>query len=153
MKSRDPHIPAPAEPDLKKLDLYLCLVPVFGTIPAVLTLVRKRHSHPQAKETARVAIALFLLWLVAYSTTGSPTGSPTGDTFQASAEILKGSTGILYLMSTFWLMLRTYQNKSVKLPISLPHQSPSISSPDIASPDMSSPNISVRDRPFRKKPR
>lgn len=79
--------------------MYACLVPVFGMVPAVITLVSDRPSQ-KLKDVAVVAIMAGLLW-----------GAGTAN----SQELVKGSLSSVYFIVNIYLMWRLAQGKKVSL--------------------------------------
>ncbi len=62
-----------SESSQERVQMFLCLVPVFGLIPAAIALVRQRSSR-KVRDVGQVAIALMLTWAIAYGAMG---GVPT----------------------------------------------------------------------------
>lgn len=96
----------------KKVHMYLCLIPVFGVVPAVLALVRDRSGH-DLKQTSKLAIVLFLTWAISYSALG---GGQDAESMQVSLEILKGTLSSGYFATSIWLMWQLYKGNKIKLP-------------------------------------
>lgn len=104
------------ESPVKKSHMYLCLVPVFGIIPAILNL-RSDRASKELKDTSQVAVLMFITWLISYAAFGSTTQSSEG--VQVSLELLKVTLSSTYFVAAIWLMYRLYKGK----PLSLPHRS------------------------------
>ena len=97
----------------ERLQMFLCLVPVFGLIPAAIALVRRRSSR-KVRDVSQVAIALMLTWAIAYGAMG---GVPTeGESIQAVSELLKASLSSGYFAICMYLIYRLYRHQSVGLP-------------------------------------
>ncbi len=93
--------------------MFLCLVPVFGLIPAAIALVRQRSSR-KVRDVGQVAIALMLTWAIAYGAMG---GVPTeGESIQVASELVKASLSSGYFALCMYLMYRLYRHQSVGLP-------------------------------------
>lgn len=98
--------------DNRKIRAYFCLLPVFGAVPSVISVVRDRDG--QVKEAAKVSLVLFVLWVTSYLSLG---GGATPETFsQIPGALLKGTLGSVYFVGSLLLMYRIYRNQSVKLP-------------------------------------
>ncbi|MFN3361809.1 MAG: hypothetical protein ACK421_10350 [Pseudanabaenaceae cyanobacterium] len=96
----------------KKIRAYLCLVPVFGVIPSVIALLKDQEG--QVKETAKVSLVLFFVWLSSYLALG---GSSNPETFsQIPGVLMKATIGSFYFASSVWLMYRVWRNKPIQLP-------------------------------------
>jgi hypothetical protein len=85
-----------------KLRQYLCLVPVFGIVPTVITIATQKKL-PQLSKVSRTSLILFLIWLSSYSATSGSQSIPL--------EIMNGSISSLYFLICLWLMIRVAQDK------------------------------------------
>ncbi|MCA1904765.1 MAG: hypothetical protein CV045_06630 [Cyanobacteria bacterium M5B4] len=98
--------------DNRKIRAYFCLLPVFGTIPAVISVLRDRDG--QVKEVAKVSLVLFALWVTSYLALG---GDATPETFsQIPGALLKGTLTSTYFVGSLLLMYRVYRRQPVHLP-------------------------------------
>jgi hypothetical protein len=99
---------------LKRLQMYLYLVPVFGPIPALWTLAHKQSDREQ-RAVSRLAVTLALGWLLAYSllATGA---AQTSEILRFRLLFLDSLLTSGYILSCFGLMLRLWQKRSVRLP-------------------------------------
>lgn len=96
--------------DNRKIRAYFCLVPIFGTIPSMISLLR--DGDGLVKETAKVSLILFTIWATSYLSLG---GTP--ETFsQIPGVLLKGTIGSAYFVGSLLLMYRVYRNQPVTLP-------------------------------------
>lgn len=97
----------------ERVQMFLCLVPVFGIIPAAIALVRQRSSR-KVRDVSQVAIAMMLIWAIGYSAMG---GVPTeGEAIQTAGELIKASLSSGYFAICLYLMYRLYRAQSVVLP-------------------------------------
>ncbi|MCS6960171.1 MAG: hypothetical protein RMK91_08980 [Pseudanabaenaceae cyanobacterium SKYGB_i_bin29] len=98
--------------DKRKIRAYFCLVPVFGVIPSLIALLK--HQEGQVKETAKVSLVLFFLWLSSYLALG---GNANPETFsQIPGALMKATLASGYFVGSLWLMYRVFRNKPVGLP-------------------------------------
>ncbi len=99
--------------DLKRLKMFLCLVPVVGFFPAMWTLYRDRSSR-QEKAVSRLAVTLALGWILGYfllNTGAQAAGSMSLQLLVMSSLLTSG-----YFLTNIWLMVRLWRRKSVWLP-------------------------------------
>lgn len=54
------------EERLKQIQLFIYLVPIFGLIPALWTLLG-RESDPSTRKVSRISVNLAIAWLLAYA--------------------------------------------------------------------------------------
>lgn len=99
---------SPTAPSLRqKVLMYACLVPVFGSGLALMTLISDRSSR-QLKELAQVSIVMVIIWLAGYGM--------AGDSGQISQELYKGTLTSAYFVLNMYLMVRLSQNQKISLP-------------------------------------
>jgi hypothetical protein len=101
------------EQDLKRLQMFIYLIPVVGFFPAMWTLYWRRGSREQ-RNASRLAVTLALGWMVGYVLLGAGTEIVDG-----SALSLLIVTSLLtsgYFLANIWLMVRLWQRKSLRLP-------------------------------------
>ena len=97
----------------ERIEMFFCLMPVFGLIPSAIALVRQRSSR-KVRDVSQVAIALMLTWAIAYGAMG---GVPTeGETLQITAELIKASLSSGYFGICIYLMYRLYRHQAIALP-------------------------------------
>jgi hypothetical protein len=97
----------------ERIEMFFCLMPVFGLIPSAIALVRQRSSR-KVRDVSQVAIALMLTWAIAYGAMG---GVPTeGETLQITAELLKATLSSGYFGICIYLMYRLYRHQAIALP-------------------------------------
>ncbi len=98
--------------DNRKVRAYFCLLPVFGAIPSIVSLLRDQDG--KVKDAAKVSLVLFAIWVTSYLSLG---GSAPPETFsQIPATLLKGTIGSAYFVASLLLMYRIYRNQPVQLP-------------------------------------
>mgnify|MGYP001792477552 CR=1 FL=1 len=107
-------IPQPPQ-DLDRLKLFIYLVPVFGFVPAVWSLMGKRTGREE-KAVSRLVVTLAMGWLIAYISMGA--GAELSESAALSVRLLVTgsliSTG--YFLTNLWLMIRLWRGKSLRLP-------------------------------------
>ena len=97
----------------ERIEMFFCLMPVFGLIPSAIALVRQRSSR-KVRDVSQVAIALMLTWAIAYGAMG---GVPTdGETVQITAELIKATLSSGYFGICVYLMYRLYRHQAIALP-------------------------------------
>jgi hypothetical protein len=97
----------------ERIEMFFCLMPVFGLIPSALALVRQRSSR-KVRDVSQVAIALILTWAIAYGAMG---GVPTeGEALQVTAELMKATLSSGYFALCMYLMYRLYRHQAISLP-------------------------------------
>jgi hypothetical protein len=97
----------------ERIEMFFCLMPVFGLIPSALALVRQRSSR-KVRDVSQVAIALMLTWAIAYGAMG---GVPTeGEALQVTAELMKATLSSGYFALCMYLMYRLYRHQAISLP-------------------------------------
>ena len=97
----------------ERVEMFFCLMPIFGLIPSTIALVRQRSSR-KVRDVSQVAIALMMTWAIAYGAMG---GVPTqGETLQVTSELLKGSFTTGYFAICMYLMYRLYRHQAIAMP-------------------------------------
>jgi hypothetical protein len=95
----------------ERIEMFFCLMPVFGLIPSAIALVRQRSSR-KVRDVSQVAIALMVTWAIAYSSMGGA----DGETVQVTTELLKASLSSGYFAFCMYLMYRLYRHQAIALP-------------------------------------
>lgn len=96
-----------------RIEMFFCLMPVFGLIPSAIALVRRRSSR-KVRDVSQVAIAMMMTWAIAYGAMG---GVPTeGETLQVTAELIKATLSSGYFAFCLYLMYRLYRHQEIALP-------------------------------------
>ncbi len=103
------------EEKLKRLELFIYLIPVIGLFPALWRLYRPSGDRQQ-QSVSRVSVTLALIWLIAYSLIwlGATQTSEilTFRLLYASGLLTSG-----YFLVCISLMVRLWQGKSLRLPV------------------------------------
>ncbi len=108
-------------PNPEKWQLYMYLLPVFGAIPAVLTLTKRNHSAT-VHHTCQTAVMLMILWAVGYGAMG---GVPlNGDLLNPQTALIQGSFSTVYFLTCLYLMVRVWRNQPIHLPWHKSERSP-----------------------------
>jgi hypothetical protein len=98
--------------DLKRLQLYVYLVPILGFLPALWTLYRRQGTVKQL-HLSRLAILMALLWLSGATVlTGV---SQQSDFLQLPTLLVSSLWTSGYLLLNLGLMIRLWQGKSLPL--------------------------------------
>ncbi|MGI8501151.1 MAG: hypothetical protein ACR2LR_08415 [Hassallia sp.] len=99
--------------NISPLPLILYLVPVIGFFPSLWTLYHRKGSREQLK-VSRLSITLALTWLLGYMLLGTP--AATGEFFSLRLLLLNSFLTSGYFLVSAWLIVRTVQGKSNRLP-------------------------------------
>lgn len=101
---------------LDRLYLFLYTVPIFGLVPACLTLANRKSSR-QHRSASRLCITLTLSWAMVYAllNVGVSVVSETSGT-GLSLLILNSLLTSGYFLTSYLLMMKLWQNQPFKLP-------------------------------------
>ncbi len=110
MKDNDPF----KERKLEKLQLITYLIPAIGWLPALWTLSRRRGNREQLS-ISRLSISLNLAWILAYTLLWL-SASQYSEVFSLRLLYLTGLLTSGYFLACLGLMLRIWQEKSLRLP-------------------------------------
>jgi uncharacterized membrane protein YedE/YeeE len=103
-------------PAAERLETFLYLTPVIGLVPSIWALYRRQRDNRQLA-ACRLSILLALVWASMYLSLNLG-----ADLASASPSIafrllfLNGLATSGYFISSVWLMVLLWQNKSVRLP-------------------------------------
>jgi hypothetical protein len=100
--------------DLRRLQLYVYLVPMIGFFPALWTLYRRSADRRQ-RIVSRLAVTLALLWMG-----GSvllTVGVQTSESFNLPLLLVHGLWTSGYFLISLGLMVRLWRGKKPRLPI------------------------------------
>lgn len=100
--------------EIKRLQLFLYLVPVVGFFPALWSLYY-RSGTKQQQDLSRVVVTLTLGWLVAYLLLG--VGAEASESLSVPLLVTSSLLTSGYFLVNIWLMVRLWQRKSVRLPV------------------------------------
>ena len=100
--------------DIKRLKMFIYLVPVVGFFPALWTLYRGKGTREE-RSVSRLVVTLSLTWIL--SVTVLNTGAQAVDA--AAIPLMITSTLLTsgYFVANLWLMVRFFQRKRLKFPI------------------------------------
>lgn len=110
MKDPDPF----KESRLRRLQLYLYLIPVVGALPAFWTLIRQGGDREQ-RSVSRLSVALALTWLIAYALLWTGAAN-TSELLKFRLLFLDTLLTSGYFLACFGLMLRLWRRKSLRVP-------------------------------------
>ena len=100
--------------DLKRLQLFLYLVPVVGFFPALWTLYRGKGTRQQ-KNLSRLVVTLALGWLLGYILLGA--GANASESLSLPLLITSSLFTSGYFLVNLWLMVQLWRRKALRLPI------------------------------------
>lgn len=103
---------------LKRLLLFIYLVPVFGVVPAIWTLNR-RDSDRKQREVSRVAVIVGTAWLLgAFLLTSGVAISNAENAQGMGISLLLFNTVLTsgYFLNNFWLMVRIWRRQPLNIP-------------------------------------
>ena len=112
----DPYDPQ----QLKRIRMFVYLVPVLGVIPAMWALSVRRgdsqdpYGNRRERQAARLSTTLGLGWLVGY--TALSAGAHATDPAAMPLLIANSALTSGYFVVMLWLMLRLWQRKPLRLP-------------------------------------
>ncbi len=101
------------EKNLKRLGLFIYLLPVVGFFPAVWTVYRRQGSK-QEQAVSRLAITLALIWLSGYFLL--ETGARSTEFLQVPLLITSSILTSSYFLLNIGLMIRLVARKPLWLP-------------------------------------
>jgi hypothetical protein len=99
--------------DLKRLQLYVYLVPVMGFFPSLWTLYRRQGTREQ-QAVSRLSVTLALGWLLGYILLSA--GVQTSEFLTIRLLFLNSLLTSGYFLVSIGLMVRVWQRKSARLP-------------------------------------
>jgi hypothetical protein len=99
--------------DLKRLQLFIYLVPVVGFFPALWTLYRRQGTREQ-QAVSRLSVTLAFGWLFAYILLLS--GAQTSEFWALRLLFMNSLLTSGYFLVSIGLMVRLWQRKSPRLP-------------------------------------
>lgn len=99
--------------DLKRLKLWVYLIPVMGCFPALWTLVQDRGDRAD-RNASRISLMLLLTWLGSDAVLA--VGAKAVDSFDLPFLLASSLLTSSYFLISFWLMIRVWQRKALRLP-------------------------------------
>ena len=100
--------------DIKRLQLFIYLVPVVGFFPALWTLYRGQGSRQQ-KNLSRLVVTLAMGWLLGYVLLGA--GANASESLSLPLLITSSLFTSGYFLVNLWLMVQLWRRKPLRLPI------------------------------------
>lgn len=101
------------EEDLKRIQMFIYLVPVVGFFPALWTLYRGNRDR-ELRNVSRLAVTLATGWLMGYLLLGA--GAQVSDAASLQFLILASLLTSGYFIVNIWLMVRLWQRKALRIP-------------------------------------
>lgn len=109
---RDPF----ADQTLKRLQMLFYLAPIVGFFPALWHLYQRQGSQEQ-KTVCRLSVTLAFVWLSAYVLLATAASEvQISELLTLRLLFMNGLITSSYFLVSFWLMLRMWQGKAVRLP-------------------------------------
>lgn len=99
--------------DLKRLQLFVYLLPVIGFFPALWTLYRRQGSREQ-QAVSRLSVTLAFSWLLGYILLSA--GAETSEFWTLRLLFMNSLLTSGYFLVSIGLMLRLWQGKQPRLP-------------------------------------
>ena len=99
--------------DLKRLQMFIVLIPVLGFFPALWMLFRQEGDREQ-RNTSRLAVILATGWVLGYILLGA--SAQAFDTASLQLLILASLLTSGYFITNIWLMVRLWLRKPIRLP-------------------------------------
>ncbi|MGJ3251389.1 MAG: hypothetical protein ACFE0J_09695 [Elainellaceae cyanobacterium] len=99
--------------EMRRLQMFVCLIPVAGFFPSLWILYRGQGTrHQQA--VSRLAITLALGWLMGSILLN--TGAQAADNLSLPLLIMSSLLTSGYFLTNIWLMVQLWRRKSIWLP-------------------------------------
>jgi len=99
--------------EMKRLQMFVCLIPVAGFFPSLWILYRGQGNRRQ-QAVSRLAITLALGWLIGSILLN--TGVQAADNLSLPLLIMSSLLTSGYFLTNIWLMVRLWRRKSIELP-------------------------------------
>ncbi len=111
---RDPVLPRDMDAS-QRLETFFYLIPVIGLIPSLWTIYRRQRDKKQLA-VCRLSVILAFIWLTIYlSCNVGADLSGTSTSIALRLLFINGLATSGYFLSSLWLMMLMWQNKSVRL--------------------------------------
>jgi hypothetical protein len=99
----------------QRLETFFYLIPVVGLIPSLWAIYRRRRDKKQLA-VCRLSVLLAFIWLTIYLSCNVGTDlSGTSTSISLRLLFINGLATSGYFISSLWLMMLMWQNKSVRL--------------------------------------
>jgi hypothetical protein len=103
-------------PAAERLETFLCLTPVIGLLPSIWALYRHQRDNRQLA-ACRLSILMAIVWASVYlSLTLGADLTAASPTIAFRLLFVNSLATSGYFISSVWLMVLLWQNKSVRLP-------------------------------------
>lgn len=99
--------------DLKQLQLFLYLIPVFGVFPSLWTLYCRQASREEMA-ASRLSVTLAFGWLLGYILLAA--GADTSESWKLPLLVTNSLFTSGYFVVSIWLMFRLWQRQPLRLP-------------------------------------
>lgn len=100
--------------ELKHLQLFLYLIPIFGFFPSLWTLYHDSAASHEQLKVSRLSVTLAGSWMVGYLLLGM--GAENLDFLSLRLLMLNTFFTSGYFLVSTMLMIRLYQHKPIRLP-------------------------------------
>ena len=99
-----------------RLETFFYLIPVIGLIPSLWAIYRRQRDKKQLA-VCRLSVLLAFIWLTIYLScnVGADLSSGTSISIALRLLFINGLATSGYFVSSLWLMMLMWQNKSVRL--------------------------------------
>lgn len=99
----------------QRLETFFYLIPVVGLIPSLWAIYRRQRDKKQLA-VCRLSVLLAFIWLTIYlSCNVGADLSGTSTSISLRLLFINGLATSGYFLSSLWLMMLMWQNKSVRL--------------------------------------
>lgn len=99
--------------DVRRLTLFVYLIPIVGFIPALWTLYRRLGDRPQ-QSVSRLSITLTMGWLLGYLLLNL--GANTAPNLTLPLLLMSSLLTSGYFLTNIWLMVQLFRRKRLWLP-------------------------------------
>ncbi len=99
--------------ELKRIRLFVYLVPVIGVFPAIWALYRRKGDRRERAAT-RLVVVMALTWVVSYFSLAA--GAQSAESLAMPLMLTSSVITSSYFVISLWLMLRVWQRKPLRLP-------------------------------------
>ncbi|NEQ96252.1 MAG: hypothetical protein F6K30_05945 [Cyanothece sp. SIO2G6] len=99
--------------DVRRLTLFVYLIPIVGFIPALWTLYRRLGDRPQ-QSVSRLSVTLAMGWLLGYLLLNL--GANTSPNLTLPLLLISSLLTSGYFLTNIWLMVQLFRRKRLWLP-------------------------------------
>ncbi len=104
--------------EIRRLQIFLYLIPVFGFFPACWTLYQRKGNYQQ-RAVSRLVVTLTLGWVLGYvllGTEGQAMIEGRSELAGLSLLLMNGVLTSSYFLINLWLMVQLWQRQPLRLP-------------------------------------